>query len=243
MKCVSVCILCLSPSGCLLELDTSNSNTVVQSNPSSDLWGDFSAPARYNTHFLWYTWARHSCFVALDNIASLITSSALYFEAQMNLSKICVDISKVIHGFFSHIMSLLANGLPNILFYLVILPNVCSNQLFSCRSIRMQLNDNSFEAGKQLYYPEQKITAVWIWSIYNSGQAFSTFLEPGCGDIFPFSHKSLSNVWHWCVWLSSSQRCWMWLRSGICARPSSSSTPNRVIYREMNDTIEQFKWK
>ncbi|XP_051245687.1 adaptin ear-binding coat-associated protein 1 [Dicentrarchus labrax] len=31
--------------GCLLELDTSNSNTVVQTNPSSDLWGDFSAPA------------------------------------------------------------------------------------------------------------------------------------------------------------------------------------------------------
>ncbi|CAN9503633.1 unnamed protein product [Ophioblennius macclurei] len=31
--------------GCLLELDSSNSNTVVQSNPNSDLWGDFSAPA------------------------------------------------------------------------------------------------------------------------------------------------------------------------------------------------------
>uniref|UniRef100_A0A3B5MYI3 Adaptin ear-binding coat-associated protein 1 n=1 Tax=Xiphophorus couchianus TaxID=32473 RepID=A0A3B5MYI3_9TELE len=32
--------------GCLLELDSSNSNTVVQSNQSSDLlWGDFSAPA------------------------------------------------------------------------------------------------------------------------------------------------------------------------------------------------------
>ncbi|CAK6980351.1 adaptin ear-binding coat-associated protein 1 [Scomber scombrus] len=31
--------------GCLLELDSSNSNTVVQSNPSLDLWGDFSAPA------------------------------------------------------------------------------------------------------------------------------------------------------------------------------------------------------
>ncbi|KAL6461227.1 hypothetical protein MHYP_G00311930 [Metynnis hypsauchen] len=31
--------------GCLLELDSSNSNTVVQSNPSSELWGDFSAPA------------------------------------------------------------------------------------------------------------------------------------------------------------------------------------------------------
>ncbi|XP_029919921.1 adaptin ear-binding coat-associated protein 1 isoform X2 [Myripristis murdjan] len=30
---------------CLLELDSSNSNTVVQSSPSSDLWGDFSAPA------------------------------------------------------------------------------------------------------------------------------------------------------------------------------------------------------
>ncbi|KAI9536153.1 hypothetical protein NQZ68_036251 [Dissostichus eleginoides] len=30
---------------CLLELDSSNSNTVVQSNASSDLWGDFSAPA------------------------------------------------------------------------------------------------------------------------------------------------------------------------------------------------------
>ncbi len=32
--------------GCLLELDSSNSNTVVQSNPSSDLWGDFSSSAR-----------------------------------------------------------------------------------------------------------------------------------------------------------------------------------------------------
>ncbi|XP_065326361.1 adaptin ear-binding coat-associated protein 1 [Pelmatolapia mariae] len=32
--------------GCLLELDSSNSNTVVQSNTSSDLlWGEFSAPA------------------------------------------------------------------------------------------------------------------------------------------------------------------------------------------------------
>ncbi|XP_051949252.1 adaptin ear-binding coat-associated protein 1-like [Xyrauchen texanus] len=30
---------------CLLELDSSNSNTVVQSNPSSDLWGDFSSSA------------------------------------------------------------------------------------------------------------------------------------------------------------------------------------------------------
>ncbi|XP_038134049.1 adaptin ear-binding coat-associated protein 1-like, partial [Cyprinodon tularosa] len=33
-------------SGCLLELDSSNSNTVVQSNQGSDvLWGEFSAPA------------------------------------------------------------------------------------------------------------------------------------------------------------------------------------------------------
>lgn len=31
--------------GCLLELDNGNFNTVVQPNPSSDLWGDFSAPA------------------------------------------------------------------------------------------------------------------------------------------------------------------------------------------------------
>ncbi|XP_052389481.1 adaptin ear-binding coat-associated protein 1 [Carassius gibelio] len=30
---------------CLLELDSSNSNTVVQSNISSDLWGDFSSSA------------------------------------------------------------------------------------------------------------------------------------------------------------------------------------------------------
>ncbi|XP_023671245.1 adaptin ear-binding coat-associated protein 1 isoform X1 [Paramormyrops kingsleyae] len=30
---------------CLLELDSSNSNSVVQSNPSADLWGDFSTPA------------------------------------------------------------------------------------------------------------------------------------------------------------------------------------------------------
>uniref|UniRef100_A0AAZ3R7W4 Adaptin ear-binding coat-associated protein 1 n=2 Tax=Oncorhynchus tshawytscha TaxID=74940 RepID=A0AAZ3R7W4_ONCTS len=35
-----------SDTGCLLDLDSSNSNTVVQSsNPSSDLWGDFSSPA------------------------------------------------------------------------------------------------------------------------------------------------------------------------------------------------------
>ncbi|XP_028819607.1 adaptin ear-binding coat-associated protein 1 [Denticeps clupeoides] len=32
-------------SGCLLELDSSNSNTVVQSTPSSDIWGDFSTPS------------------------------------------------------------------------------------------------------------------------------------------------------------------------------------------------------
>ncbi|XP_026858086.1 adaptin ear-binding coat-associated protein 1 [Electrophorus electricus] len=31
--------------GCLLELDSSNSNTVVQANLSSDLWGDFSSTA------------------------------------------------------------------------------------------------------------------------------------------------------------------------------------------------------
>eukprot|EP00066_Takifugu_rubripes_P018183 XP_011607449.1 PREDICTED: adaptin ear-binding coat-associated protein 1-like isoform X2 [Takifugu rubripes] len=31
--------------GCLLELDSNNSNMVVQSTPGSDLWGDFSAPA------------------------------------------------------------------------------------------------------------------------------------------------------------------------------------------------------
>uniref|UniRef100_H3CFP1 Adaptin ear-binding coat-associated protein 1 n=1 Tax=Tetraodon nigroviridis TaxID=99883 RepID=H3CFP1_TETNG len=31
--------------GCLLELDSSNSNLVVQSSPASDLWGDFSGPA------------------------------------------------------------------------------------------------------------------------------------------------------------------------------------------------------
>lgn len=165
MKCVSVCILYLSPSGCLLELDTSNSNTVVQSNPSSDLWGDFSAPARYNTHFLWYTRARHSCFDALDNIANLITSSPLYFEAQMNLSNICVDISKVIHGFFSCIMSLLANGLPNILFYIVILPNVWSatEKTTYCRiwTIRMQLNEKNFEAEKQLYYIWTTLSGKW----------------------------------------------------------------------------------
>uniref|UniRef100_A0A3Q3X5D7 Adaptin ear-binding coat-associated protein 1 n=1 Tax=Mola mola TaxID=94237 RepID=A0A3Q3X5D7_MOLML len=35
----------VTATGCLLELDCNNSNTVVQSNPSSDLWGDFSAPA------------------------------------------------------------------------------------------------------------------------------------------------------------------------------------------------------
>uniref|UniRef100_A0A3B4BGN8 Adaptin ear-binding coat-associated protein 1 n=1 Tax=Periophthalmus magnuspinnatus TaxID=409849 RepID=A0A3B4BGN8_9GOBI len=29
--------------GCLLDLDSSNSNTVVQSSPSSDLWGDFTS--------------------------------------------------------------------------------------------------------------------------------------------------------------------------------------------------------
>ncbi|XP_062385368.1 adaptin ear-binding coat-associated protein 1 isoform X1 [Sardina pilchardus] len=35
-----------SPTDCLLDLDSSNSNTVAQSNPSSsDLWGDFSTPA------------------------------------------------------------------------------------------------------------------------------------------------------------------------------------------------------
>ncbi|XP_036394170.1 adaptin ear-binding coat-associated protein 1-like [Megalops cyprinoides] len=31
--------------GCLLELDSSNSNSMPQSNPSTDLWGDFSTPA------------------------------------------------------------------------------------------------------------------------------------------------------------------------------------------------------
>ncbi|XP_068188671.1 adaptin ear-binding coat-associated protein 1 isoform X1 [Antennarius striatus] len=30
--------------GCLLDLDSSNSNTVLQPNPGPDLWGDFSAP-------------------------------------------------------------------------------------------------------------------------------------------------------------------------------------------------------
>ncbi|XP_029985542.1 adaptin ear-binding coat-associated protein 1-like isoform X2 [Sphaeramia orbicularis] len=30
---------------CLLQLDSTNSNSVFQSNPSSDLWGDFTAPA------------------------------------------------------------------------------------------------------------------------------------------------------------------------------------------------------
>ncbi|XP_035251357.1 adaptin ear-binding coat-associated protein 1-like [Anguilla anguilla] len=31
--------------GCLLELDGNNSNSVLQSHPSTDLWGDFSTPA------------------------------------------------------------------------------------------------------------------------------------------------------------------------------------------------------
>lgn len=37
---------CPSVKACLLELDSSNSNSLVQSNPSADLWGDFSTPAR-----------------------------------------------------------------------------------------------------------------------------------------------------------------------------------------------------
>lgn len=39
--------LSVPASGCLLELDSSNSNTLVRSNPSSDLWGDFSGSARF----------------------------------------------------------------------------------------------------------------------------------------------------------------------------------------------------
>lgn len=39
--------LSVPASGCLLELDSSNSNTMVRSNPSSDLWGDFSGSARF----------------------------------------------------------------------------------------------------------------------------------------------------------------------------------------------------
>lgn len=39
--------LSVPAAGCLLELDSNNSNMVVQSTPGSDLWGDFSAPARY----------------------------------------------------------------------------------------------------------------------------------------------------------------------------------------------------
>ncbi len=63
-------------------------------------------------------------------------------------------------------------------------------------------------------------------SLHSSGKAFHK--EPGCRDLLPFVHKSISEVGHW-RWAirprsfrpccsSSSQRCWMRFRSGICAR-------------------------
>jgi hypothetical protein len=57
-------------------------------------------------------------------------------------------------------------------------------------------------------------------------------LEHCCRDLFPFSHKNINEVRHWCWAIrprsqrsNSSQRCLMGLRLGLCADLSSSSTP------------------
>lgn len=58
-------------------------------------------------------------------------------------------------------------------------------------------------------------------------------LEPGCRDLLHFSQKSISEVGHrcWAIRLesqysTSTQSCWMGVRSGISASRSSSLTPN-----------------
>ena len=63
-------------------------------------------------------------------------------------------------------------------------------------------------------------------------------LEHCCWDLLPFSHKSISDVGRLGLARSlrsnSSQRCSMVLRSGLCAGPSSSSTPTSTNHSCMD---------
>ncbi len=103
---------------------------------------------------------------------------------------------------------------------------------------------------------QPKITPIWTvtvehlipkpWaliccctSLHSSGQALHKTLDPRCRDLLSFSHKSISEVGALMSdskgWLTvgagnSSQRCWMGLRSGLCAGQSSSSTPVRKSF-------------
>lgn len=62
-------------------------------------------------------------------------------------------------------------------------------------------------------------------------QAFHMIREPDCGDLLPFSHKSLTEVSHWCrVTRPGSQFIPEvsdgGLRSGLCAGKSIANTPD-----------------
>lgn len=84
-KCVSGCKLLLMSSVCLRQAACWSWTPVT--------------PTRWFSRTPAQICGETSLLLQGKNIASLITSSALYIEAQMNLSKICVDISKVIHAF------------------------------------------------------------------------------------------------------------------------------------------------
>ncbi len=71
-------------------------------------------------------------------------------------------------------------------------------------------------------------------SLHSSGFSLSGRCWTCCRDLLLFSHNTISEVQHWCWWSnlahnwcsSSSQRCWIRLRSGLSADQSSSCAPN-----------------
>lgn len=57
-------------------------------------------------------------------------------------------------------------------------------------------------------------------------------LKPGWRDLLPLRHKNISEVGDWgrAQRSISNKRCWMGLKSGLCARQSCSSTLNSENY-------------
>lgn len=83
--CIQMTVCFCAFAGCLLELDNGNFNTVVQPNPSSDLWGDFSAPARLVTQSHPHKYTRRSLNFGnlIQNVSVLIMIHKQKIKAQL----------------------------------------------------------------------------------------------------------------------------------------------------------------
>lgn len=84
--------------------------------------------------------------------------------------------------------------------------------------------------------------------LYTSWKAFHDNLERGCGDLYSFNYKRITEVRYadnvGCSRCSSlCQRCSVGLRSGLCAKHSRSSTPPLACYVVMDLALCIVMWE